>query len=602
MNQPSDIRLSGTLITAAIVICGSLVFTVLIPVLSHHQQQPLADSRPTDVIPSQQFANETDASQSRLNSEKTKSSHDAIDRISINRMVVRTDSGDIPACDQFCETQPPTGEFHGTNLPMNVRIDVSSFADTLTRLADSVDEFVTTQRINAVELSAVTPVASNNLFTDNGIPYKNEELTQLNENLHKLWQDVECLRSESRTAISQLAEEIDQKKSTGELLDELRLTLTQHRKLLTDSTQPSPSSVTRIRQRPGSTGNPENTGPFLSIIPKPTGTQQAQQHRNSLDEYDQQSHPEIWLLPEAVDQVTAEISNETVDSGIRHTENPEPNAQTPGSPELSQQTRVVLNSQTSPPQTAMEGVTVTPAEPLVISKPVNNPASESLNQLPPLLPVDEGPFPQEAATASLPTSADNTSRHAELIVHKHSTNFVFPPAGDPLDEVHYVSADQATPLEKTQLNDLVSVDQHKVGIRQHVTSTKPITVRNRRPAVPQTTTESQALIQKPGGQRPNQITQNQRDRNKLLPKFVFRPPSHSTGHTRHHGNSQNRSGRQSTHRQSESRNHVSRDRRHTDSEHHAHQRSEPSKFVNRPLVFHRLSSSLLAAGRKRTID
>ncbi|MCH2203768.1 MAG: hypothetical protein MK102_17510, partial [Fuerstiella sp.] len=146
MNQYSDIRLGGTLITTAIVICGGLAVAVLLPVLRTHRQQPQpgthgseigSASDTTTLLPLEQLPDEESSRRSQLKTKNTEAQNKAIHRASIAQLVAQTDTGNTPAADQSREA-PPTENSDGLHVPVNIHVDGSEFVESLTRLANSM--------------------------------------------------------------------------------------------------------------------------------------------------------------------------------------------------------------------------------------------------------------------------------------------------------------------------------------------------------------------------------------------------------------------------------------------------------------------------------
>ncbi|MCH2203767.1 MAG: hypothetical protein MK102_17505, partial [Fuerstiella sp.] len=422
----------------------------------------------------------------------------------------------------------------------------------------------------------VHPITSAARSTDNAVASENEQLTKLNESLLKLSHDFDTLRLESRTAVRQLADDFNQTESAAELLDELRQTLIDHRHLLANNTQSHPLPVTRIAQQPGPVENPDPFEGNNSPIPESADTEQILPHSDNPDNSDQRNNFEVPLPPQAKKQLSADVIWETFVSG-HGAEKSERNNQTPGSRVLSKATHDMLTSERTPRDTATAPVAGIHDKPLIVSKPAINSEDSRASSL---MPVKDGPSQQESAVVLVPELPDVADRETEPVVYEQTFNFVLPPATNPLPEV------QRPDTEKEESLDILPP----------VAPEKPTTPRDSAPAVPESSTESRKLIQKDARQKPKRITRNQRNRKSLQPKLFFQTQESSTAHV----------DRQpiirTTHAQNQLRNDVSR-RPHHKSPEYAHQHSSgTSKLVDQPTLLHRLRSSLLAAGRKRTID
>lgn len=592
MKQISDIRLGGTLLSVATLICGGFAIAALIPLILWNPGEPASDAAPP--APTQPLAHkeqqrfhefQTTPMDSQTEQETAESASGDIafgEGNSVSQIVRRGSTGGDPGLE------PPTSQrgvyVPVTVHPVTVNVDGSALAEQLSVLAAGLDEMVAAQReaSQSFQLATAPPSAIDPTGSRTG--RHEDRLTQIDVSVRELLNKVETLQTESRTADSMLTEEVRRAKMASDLVQDFRLALAEHRQFLADSPRSFPGSAARIAQHaePGPDASSDELEDLL--IPEPVDMEPELPLWESLDNVEKPDDPDV-PLPLDADNRTSSI--ESPPTSIRIVlptggqSPPEAVRSTTGA-EDSFGTTVFTDRENDRTEESELAFAMFAAPQTVIVEP--DPRS---NHMEPNRSLNSNDDIQSIGNVSTDVDSNSTAdaiRGATPVVYEQTYSFVLPPATNPLEDLQTTGVNHAG-----RTNYARSANSQESAVR----SRSPLPVPGSRAAATASGNSEATTLA---------IAGNRDGMERRTPKFAH--PTHANVASKYRQPPAPRIGGYGG---GVGRGPVPGPSLHghvyeatgTGRQHHG---SAASKAMKRPSVLHRLASSLRRVGQTRSVD
>ncbi len=328
MNQLSDLRLGARLLcTATLFVCIVSSLAALLPVLRGKSCFAVTGTHKSDSVPRPVQAGQKGFNDFQTvagpSQPKKKHVHDtgpdaATRRPPVTQMIARVCTVEAAAHDSDSQQSSPALPLPRVHVPVNVHpvtvnVDGSGFADQLSRLANGIDGILAAQQDALPRHMALSASESLRKTSQNMQNHGADLLTQIDANLRELSKTVESLRTESRTAVTQLKQEFKQVELTSELVEEFRLTLAGHRKILDDPDYTSPEPTSRNAMVGGLSlkirCTPPDATPGTEQKPDPGTASSSGENQDIVVQQSTETELESAVQDESKDPVTSDVQN-----------------------------------------------------------------------------------------------------------------------------------------------------------------------------------------------------------------------------------------------------------------------------------------------------
>lgn len=589
MKQISDIRLGGTLLSVATLICGGFAIAALIPLIHWNPGEPVSNA-PTSAATQPLLHKEqhrfhefqTAPTDSRQRQEPGESaSHDIAleEGNSVSQVVSRGSTGGDPGFEQ---TTSQRGVYVPVTVhPVTVNVDGSALAEQLSVLAEGIDEMVAAQR-QTYQVATVPPSAGGTTGSRTG-PH-DERLSQIDASVRELLSKVETLRAESRTADSRLTEEVRQAKMASDLMQEFRLALAEHRQFLADSPRSFSPSAARIAQHAEPSPDALSDEHEELLIPEPVDLEPEPPLWDALEDIEKPDDPDV-PLPFNADKRTSSIAlPPTSVQIVLPTAGQSPSEATESTPDAVDSFGTTVFTDGASDRTEESELAFAmfaPPETVVVEP---DPGAEHSAPIPLRIPTENIQSIGNVPAGVRPSSAADAIRAAKPVIFEQTFSFVLPPATNPLANLQTTGVDNAG-----RTNYARSAGFQELPAPSYAALPGPGSR-----VVAKASVNSEATPSTIAGNRNGMKRRTQ----------VFVEPTRANVASKNGQPSPPRIGRHSgrvtsvPHPEAHAHGHVYEA---TGSRRHRHG-SAAAQATKRPSVLHRLASSIRRVGRPRTVD